>query len=160
MRQHAFLSLENSQLYMLSDFHITQHVNCQSDRRLFFTHINHSSLDMSGRNELKNCFSLSLFNKKENLSVVRSHRFLSLCISSALAFVVGVFGVKQSLSSFTSTEGCQTKSGGESLLPADFARDRATNRAPGFLASNCRVPGWITMCRFGWPSPTVMPWQE
>jgi hypothetical protein len=49
-----------------------------------------------------------------------------------------------SLSSFTKIDECHAKSGGDVLLPADFALERATNRALGFLDSNDPIPGMLT----------------
>ena len=40
------------------------------------------------------------------------------------------------MSSFTKTDECHAKYGGDVLLPADFALERATKRASGFLDSN------------------------
>jgi hypothetical protein len=52
-----------------------------------------------------------------------------------------VFILRQSLSSFTKTDECHAKSGGDVLLPADFALERATQRASGFLDSNDLIYG-------------------
>jgi hypothetical protein len=40
------------------------------------------------------------------------------------------------MSSFTKTDECHAKYGGDVLLPADFALERATKRVPGFRDSN------------------------
>ena len=63
---------------------------------------------------------------------------LHLC----LAWVVGVF-TSFNLSSFNSTSSWNAKSGSEPLPLADFALDNATNRVPGFFASNSRVSNII-----------------
>ena len=76
---------------------------------------------------------------------VLSARLLILVISLNLAFSLGVFGTKHILSSFTRMEGCQAKSGSLFCPPDDLALERATNRAPGFWASNLLVPGLMTM---------------
>ena len=41
---------------------------------------------------------------------------------------------------------------------ADFARDNATNRAPGFFPSKSCFPGWITTNLNASPTPTFIPW--
>ena len=75
---------------------------------------------------------------------------LHLC----LARVVGVF-TSFNLSSFNSTSSWNAKSGSEPLPLADFALDNATNRVPGFFASNSYFPGWITTSRKASPMPTI-----
>ena len=75
---------------------------------------------------------------------------LHLC----LARVVGVF-TSFNLSSFNSTSSWNAKSGSEPLPLADFALDNATNRVPGFFASNSYFPGWITTSRKASPMLTI-----
>ena len=65
----------------------------------------------------------------------------NLLVSCVLAKPVGVFTLWQSLSSFTKTDECHVQSGGDVLLPTDFALERATKRASGFLDSNDLIYG-------------------
>ena len=92
--------------------------------------------------------------KKASISLHWLASKRSSCISVCLAWVVGVF-TSFNLSLFNRTSSWNAKSGSEPLPLADFALDNATNRVPGFFASNWYFPGWVTTYQKASLMPTV-----